>query len=92
MQKGQQACSQTMELCAITEPPACAASVGCTASLCGGDEFTGFPRIMVSTQSLPKLAISYTRESEEYWVWVSDEGKPAPFRLLAAASASTASS
>lgn len=26
-------------------------------------------------QSLPKLAISYTRESEEYWVWVSDEGK-----------------
>ena len=26
-------------------------------------------------QSLPKLAISYTRESEEYWVWVSDEGE-----------------
>ena len=90
MQKGQQACSQIIVLCAITNPPACAALVRCAASHCGGDDFN--PRIMVSTQSLPKLAISYTRESEEYWVWVSDEGKPAPSCLLAAASASTASS
>ena len=26
-------------------------------------------------QALPRLSISYTRESEEYWVWVSDEGE-----------------